>query len=1038
MKLRIVAQIAFIVILLCQFAASQKIDLTKLKGMSVRNIGPAGMSGRVTAIDVDKKNNIIYIGTASGGVWASLNGGISWKPIFDDQPTQSIGCIKVNQRNPDEIWVGTGEGNPRNSHNAGQGIFHSLDGGKTWACMGLKQSRLIHRILIDADDPATVYAGVLGPAWGPGTERGVYKTRDGGKTWSRSLFVNDSTGVGEMVMDPQNPKKLIVNMWQFYRTPWQMKSGGAGSGLYITYDGGEHWKKLTTSNGLPEGYLGRCGLAISNSNPKVIYALIEAKENALYRSENGGENFYKVAEDKGFNSRPFYFYEIYVDPASENVIYSLHTYLVKSIDGGKTYKNIADYGNAVHPDHHAFWIDPSNPDYLLDGNDGGLNVSKDGGKTWQFILNLPVGQFYHLNVDQQFPYRVYGGMQDNGSWVGQGFTLSYGGIRNADWQEVYFGDGFDVAPVRSNFRYGYAMSQGGDLCKYDLETGRTENIRPVHPNGMQLRFNWNAGLALDPIQPHGVYYGSQFLHYSDNEGASWKIISPDLTTNDSLKRPEQSGGLTPDVTGAENYTTIIAIAPSPVNKNVIWVGTDDGNVQLTTDGGASWKNLIEQIKGAPKGAWVPQIEVSPTNAAQAFVVINNYRRNDYKPYLFFTSDYGKTWADLITPDIKGFVTCIVQDPKQPDLLFLGADDGLYISFDFGKNWNHWTNDFPQVQIQDMKIQEQFSDLVMATFGRAFWVMDNIEPLRKIAATRGEIIKQELALVSAPDAYNLNYKSFAGTRFYAQGDFNGANRNLGSQFWIHTNMVPNVKDSGDAKKAKIRIVALDGRLIRNYKAELKDTGLQVIYWGLETNGLRIPSKAEPKSGDDLPAGPKALPGTYKIYIQWKSRQDSAFFAVHADPRSPVTANDEMQHNEMLQQLRIDADSLAKLYDAVREAKRSMDLVEKLAFLKEDSIKNKIVKLSEVPRKKITEIEDKLFGTEGTKGIERDQETVLSDIYSSISYAESSGIVPSQNASDKIRLTRSKIHLLYRQVKDFMDVDYAAYRSGVSNYALSPFK
>ncbi len=1027
---------------------SQKLDLYKLKGMSVRNIGPAGMSGRVTAIDVDTKNNIIYIGTASGGVWKSENSGVSWKPIFDDQNTQSIGAVKINPINPLEIWVGSGEGNPRNSHNSGVGIFKTVDGGKTWKNMGLQNSKLIHRVLIDYNNPNTVYAGVMGSAWGPSTEKGVYKTTDGGKTWNKILYINDSTGVGEMIMDPQNPKKLIVNMWQFWRKPWQMKSGGPHSGLHITYDGGETWKKLSSKEGLPEGSIGKCGLAIAASNPKIVYALIEAKDNALYKSHDGGESWSKVADDKGFNGRPFYFYEIYVDPKNENTIYSLHTYVHKSIDGGKTFRSIADYGNAVHPDHHAFWIDPENPNYLIDGNDGGLNFSHDAGNSWQFALNLPIGQFYHLNIDDDFPYKVYGGMQDNGSWVGPGFTLSNGGIRNSDWQEVYFGDGFDVAALPADSRYGFAMSQGGDLGKYDLVTGKVDYIKPVHPEGIELRYNWNAALAIDPHNSRGVYYGSQFLHYSSNEGVDWKIISPDLTTNDSLRQPKESGGLTSDVTGAEMNTTIISIAPSPIDKKIIWVGTDDGNIQLTRDGGINWMNLIHNIPGAPKGAWIPQIEVSSSNAGSAFVVLNDYRRNNYKPYLFYTEDYGRTWKNLADINqIKGFVNCIVQDKKEPNLLFLGADDGLYISFDKGSNWNHWINDFPQVQIQDMKIQNTFNDLVIATFGRAFWVIDDITPLRKIAKDGKDILNKELTLLAVPNAYLVNYKSFAGSRFYAQSDFNGDNRSVGSSFKLRTNFdtskLDRKKDSARMadKKAKIKIYDEQNNLIREYKEEIKDTGFISMSWGLQSNGVKLPRKGEDKSDkkdEDLPPGHQVLPGKYKLVIQWRGNSDSALFELRLDPRSPMTMDALALIRKQKIELDATAEKVASLYDKVKSANKSLDMIEKLATILPDSTQKNISKLTEDQKIKIKKITKELFGPEPGKGYEADPEDVMTNFYRAHNYLASTGNEVGSNVNLQIQKSKKKFDNILEQMKKYLSEDFEPFKMKIVEMKLSPFK
>ncbi|MGI9159563.1 MAG: VPS10 domain-containing protein, partial [Saprospiraceae bacterium] len=562
-----------------------------LKSINIRAIGPGAMSGRITAITTHPADTrIIYAGAASGGVWRSKSGGTNWTPIFDKAPTQSVGAIAINPHNPDEIWVGTGEGNPRNSQNFGLGIFRSLDGGETWTCMGLEKTRAIHRILLHRDDPKVIWVAALGAATGPNEDRGVFKSTDGGATWKKVLYTNDLSGCADLVADPHNPNKLFAAMWEYRRWPWFFKSGGAGSGLYVSYDGGENWAKRTDKDGLPEGEIGRIGLAIAPSNPDVVYALVEAKENALYKSTDGGKKWRKMA-DKNQGDRPFYYHELYVDPLHENTLYSVHSQITKSIDGGRTFDSWVNYGR-IHPDHHAFWINPNNPQHIINGNDGGINITYDGGNTWRYAENIPVGQFYHVNVDNELPYNIYGGLQDNGTWVGPSAVWKSGGMRNSEWQEVYFGDGFDAMPQKDNPRYCFAMSQGGELGHIDRLTGETRYIKPLHPEGIELRWNWNAALAQDPFNNQGLYFCSQFVHYSPDLGHSWRLLSPDLTTNDTSKQHQDiSGGLTYDATNAENYCTILAVAPSPLEKNVIWIGTDDGNLQLTRDGGKTWENL---------------------------------------------------------------------------------------------------------------------------------------------------------------------------------------------------------------------------------------------------------------------------------------------------------------------------------------------------------------------------------------------------------------------------------------------------------------
>ena len=598
----------FLLLLIQMSLAAQNFSTELLKDMKPRSIGPGGMSGRVTSIDVVHDNtDIMYVGTASGGLWKSESGGVKWEPIFENEATASIGAVAIQQSNPSVIWAGTGEGNPRNSLNGGYGIYRSLDGGHSWDLMGLEKTRHIHRILIDPTNPNIVYVGAIGSPWGAHKERGVFKTVDGGKTWSKILFSNNNTGVGDMVMDPTNPNKLIVALWEHKREPWFFNSGGEGSGIFITHDAGKTWEKRTEKDGLPEGELGRIGLAIAKNKPTIVYALIEAKKNALYKSTDGGFSFIKVNDKDDIGNRPFYYSDIFVDPQNENRIYSVFTYVNISEDGGKNFKQLMPaYGvdNGVHPDHHAWWIHPSNGNFMMDGNDGGMNITRDGGKTWRFIGNLPVAQFYHIAVDNELPYNVYGGMQDNGSWRGPAYVWRSQGIRNDYWQEISFGDGFDVLPDPDNSRYGWSMSQQGYVNRYDWKTGNNYTVRPIHPDpNIKLRFNWNAAIHIDPFDNNTIYFGSQFVHKSTDKGLTWELISEDLTTNDPEKQKQnESGGITMDATGAENHTTILVIEPSPMEQNMLWVGTDDGKVHYTQNSGTSWIEVTKNIPKLPKAA----------------------------------------------------------------------------------------------------------------------------------------------------------------------------------------------------------------------------------------------------------------------------------------------------------------------------------------------------------------------------------------------------------------------------------------------------
>ncbi|MGB3587920.1 MAG: hypothetical protein WBA23_15335, partial [Tunicatimonas sp.] len=543
----------FILLFLTAFWASSSFAQTyqpeNFQNLVIRNVGPANMSGRITSIDVIRDNTkTIYVGAASGGVWKSENGGTAWTSVFDDAPTQNVGAVAIQPDNPDVVWVGTGEGNPRNSMNLGQGLFRSRDAGKSWEPVGLEETKTIHRILVDPTDGNIVYVGAMGDPFSPNEHRGVYKTIDGGQSWNKILFTNDQSGVGDMVMDPSNPQKIFAAMYEHRRTPYSFTSGGPGSGLFVTMDRGENWKQLGEKNGLPAGELGRIGIAISPSNPDRVYAKVEAEKNALYRSDDGGFTWVMINDDPKFtNNRPFYFQELAVDPADENRLYNIYQPLSVSYDGGESFDPIpmipADETLGIHADFHAFWVDPNDPEFFIIGGDGGLGITHDHGKSWYFPETIPVAQFYHIAVDNEMPYNVYGGMQDNGNWSGPGYVWKRGGIRTLYWQYLVGGDGFYISPDSANARFGFGTSQNGDLYRYDKLTGYYQSIKPHAPDlNTRLRFNWNAGFARDLHNQDVAYYGSQFVHKTTDRGTTWEIISPDLTTNNPEQQQQDYGG----------------------------------------------------------------------------------------------------------------------------------------------------------------------------------------------------------------------------------------------------------------------------------------------------------------------------------------------------------------------------------------------------------------------------------------------------------------------------------------------------------------
>ena len=902
-----------------------KVDINKVfKNWKPRNVGPASMSGRVTTIDAEVANpNNIWIGAASGGVWKTNNSGVSWTPVFDEQPILNIGSLAIQQSNPSVVWVGTGEGNPRNSVSIGEGIYKTLDAGKTWKRMGLEQTRNIHRVIIDPTNPNTVYAGAIGNPYGQSKNRGVYKTTDGGETWNQILYTNDTSGVGDMIMDPKNPNKLLVAMWHHYRNPYHLESGGKGSGIYMTIDGGKNFTKLGKENGLPDGNLGRVGIAISKSNPNRVYALVESTKSGLYKSDDGGYNFTLVNSQKSIvDNRPFYFQDIICDPLNENTLWYISQTVVKSIDAGKSFETIIPY-SGIHPDHHAFWIHPTDNKFMLDGNDGGIGLTRDGGKTWMFDEKIPVGQFYHVNVDNEIPYHVMGGMQDNGSWRGPAYTYIQGGIKNFYWDNLWGGDGFDVMPDQEDANWVYAMSQGGSVGRYNTNTGERSNIQPPAPDAKTLmRFNWNAAIAQDPFDKKTIYFGAQFLNKSVNKGASWKVISPDLTTNDSAKIDQtNNGGLSVDITGAENHCTIITIAPSALQKDVIWVGTDDGNVQVTTNGGQTWNNITANITGLPKGSWIPQIRTSTYNVNEVFVVANNYRQGDFAPYIFRTTDFGKTWTNVLnSTKVTGYALSIIQDPTEPNLFFVGTEQGMYVSLDNTENFQQWKNGYPSVSTYDFAIQEREADLAIATFGRAMWVLDDIKPLRKLAHNKGAATS---FFVSAPDAaINASYKN-ATYEWSTWGMYDGTNRPAGYPFTVY------LIDS--LKKVKVQIKDAQDSVIRNLTFKV-DSGFNRQYWGFEQKGKR--GAGMPKTGgggrrmmEEAPSteptedreikGRDVLAGKYKVVVTANHQKDSMWIEVKSDSRLADRTQVVKKQDELLAKHQASADKFNSALDQLDE-------------------------------------------------------------------------------------------------------------------------
>ena len=1075
---------------------AQEVSLDLLKNMKPRNIGPGGMSGRVTAIDAVHSNpDIIYVGTASGGLWKSTSGGIKWEPLFDKEVTASVGAVAIQQSNPSVIWVGTGEGNPRNSLNGGYGIYRSLDGGKSWQLKGLEKTRHIHRVIIDPTNPNVVYAAAIGSPWGEHPERGVYKTVDGGDTWNKILFANELTGAADLVMDPTNPNKLIVSMWEHKRDPWFFNSGGEGSGLHMTHDGGKTWKKLTDKDGLPKGNLGRIGIAIAPGKPNIVYALVEAEKNALYKSEDGGFKWKMINDKSDIGNRPFYYSEIYVDPQNENRLYSLFVYVNVSEDGGKNFEQLMPaYGadNGIHPDHHAWWIHPKNGQFMIDGNDGGLNITKDGGKSWRFIGNIPVAQFYHINVDDEFPYNVYGGMQDNGSWRGPAYVWRDQSIRNSYWQEISFGDGFDVVPDKDDSRFGWSMSQQGYVTRYDWETGNNYIVRPTHPEpNVDLRFNWNSAINIDPFENSTIYFGSQFVHKSNDKGETWSVISPDLTTNDPEKlKQSESGGITMDATGAENHCTILVIEPSPVEKNMIWTGTDDGRVHFTQNGGKDWTDVTKNIKGLPAGSWIPQIKASNKNKGEALLIANDYRRFNFEPYAYRTKDYGKTWTRIVTEkDVISYTLAIVEDLEEPNLMFLGTDDGLYISFNAGQKWTKWTEGFPTVSVKDLVIHPREHDLVIGTFGRAAWVMDDIRPLREIAKNN-QVVNQNLKLFTPPTAYLASYQQPTGSRFGADGMYHGDNRPSGAHlsYYIKINpkkdtinvpindkkqkniekkrqkpKVENINPSEEdfpketedltksendtlqkAKESKWDSLTMNiydaERLIRTLKRKAPDSsGVYKWTWYMDEAGVDRPSKSIIKRTSE-PSGVSVKPGTYRVVMRFGDQTSEDLITVKSDPRLETSnLNTEEVYTaakDVEKMQKTAADAVAQLV----ESKNLAEIFQKdLKALNESKFKAEIKASKDIVKQLDSLIAIYLGKEDKRQGITRNREvTVMQRISTASSYVRSRKNGITSTETTLIKHAKNDLQSALEKTNTFFGQDWKKYQTDIESINSSPFK
>ena len=894
-----------------------------LENYSWRAIGPANMGGRVTDIDgVPGDPSTFYVSGADGGIFKTTNGGVSFNPIFENQRAYSIGALTIAPSDNNILWVGTGEGDPRNSVGYGWGVYKSIDGGMSWKHLGLKNTERIKRIVVDPKNPNIACVCALGKEWGPNKERGVFKTIDGGETWEKILYIDENTGCADIAMEVNNPRIMYAGMWTFRRKPWRFDDGGKNTALYRTMDGGETWKKIM--NGLPDKDMARPGVHIAQSEPNIIYLMTEFEGGGTaFKSEDRGENWEMVNDDPNINFRPFYYSDVRVDPNQPNVLFSISGRLSRSKDSGNTWEQIA---KTVHGDHQALWIDPTNSKYILNGSDGGFQRSFDGGDSWEIINNIELSQFYQMEIDNKKPYNIYGGLQDNGTWVGPSNSLYKAGILKRHWKGLAYGDGYFAVPIPGEEHFVYTNLQGGVPFLVDSRYG---NVQTIHPypkivgsagdaiEKHKYRFNWDSPIMISPHDPETVYVGGNVVFKSNNRGKSWEVISPDLTTNDKSKQRSSGGTIYQDNTAAEFHCTILYLAESPIQKGVIWAGTDDGNIQVTLDGGKNWSNLKNRIKGLPQFSWISKIHASEHNAGTAIIVVDQHRMNDFRPYIFMTEDFGKSWKK-ITSNLPSndYVKVVRQDPHNPNLLFAGMEHGVFASWNLGKSWEKINNNLPNVSVRDLRIQARDRDLVVATHGRGVFILDDIRPIEELKNSIGKPI--HLFPIREATLWNMYW------RIENLGDRTYAAKNPEYGTYINFSLQKDAKSP-----VNINILDKNGSLVTSLEMKDAKKGVNRVVWDLGYDAaVTLENKIEEGfSSNEI--RPKVVPGEYTARINFEGLKLEEKITVVGDNRIKMPTDDYRKKLKALLTLRDLLSKTHKLIDKVSfSADQLEDLIKKL--------------------------------------------------------------------------------------------------------------
>ncbi len=940
--------------------------------MEARWLGPGTMSGRITAIEgVPSDGKTIYVGTAGGGIWKTTNAGASFTPIFDKY-CQSIGALAIDPKNSKIIYAGTGESNMRNTVSIGNGLYKSTDGGGNWTKLGLENTEHIADIVINPNNPNIVYVAAPGPLWSSSKDRGLYKSMDGGKTFEKILYINENAGCGDVAIDPEHPDTVYASTWEFRRKPYAFNSGGNGSGMWKSTDGGKNWREL--KNGLPPKPFGRIAFALAPSAPQNIVAIVEASETSLYISADGGENWKKQSATMNVISRPFYFAAIQIDPKDPKRVYRPGFTFSYSTDGGYSFADASNEGGWLHSDHHALWINPNNTNQLYLGTDGGVYISLDRGATWNFVQSLPVGQFYHVSLDDKKPYNIYGGLQDNGSWVGP--SAAPGGIGNANWKPINGGDGFWVQPDPLNPGTVYAESQGGEINRINIATNKAVGIKPQQaPGEEKLRWNWNTPIVFGAANKKNFYTSSQYLYKSVDQGRNWVRISPDLTTNNKEKqKQEESGGLSADNTSAENHCTIFTIAESTLDEKMIWAGTDDGNLQYTLDAGKNWINVAANYSkaGIPANTWVSSIEPSQFDKNIVYATFDNHMYGDHKTYAAVSKDMGKTWTMFTSAEFTGFAHKIKEDYKNKDLLFLGTEMGLFATLDGGQNWFRMKNKIPEyVLARDIKIHPTTHDLVVATHGRGIIIVDDISPMRSM---KKEIAEKDVVLFQTPPLV-LTMGQFGGGGFPSTGG------------WIAENpaSIPPLKyylkERLNSGEVKADIYDASGKLVQSIPGS-KRKGINMVSWNLRMNPPKVATGGTKLDFSGFLA-PMVLPGDYTVKLKvGDSVYTSPLKVIHDVSNKDFTLEDRKLQYKTAMELYKMHEQLAVVVDTIN-AKQKI-IKENLSKVTDSALKRSMVAYND----ELEKLRSECLGTK-QKSIFADEKKLreeITEVYGAVSGQE----------------------------------------------------